>query len=430
MSDPLGFPRLLSVTRHQRPPGLGEHLQLLGEVALLHRPDSSELIASVEASGLCGRGGAGFPSARKLRAVASGRRRAVVVANGAEGEPASAKDELLLAGAPHLVLDGLAVAAAAVNARDAYICVKAGSADVSQALESAIEERAAAGIDRVRAGLAEIPAGYVGGEETAIVDFLNGGPGKPTFVPPRPFERGVGGRPTLIQNVETLANLGLIARHGADWFRSVGSPEDPGSVLITVSGAVNAPGVYEIAGGTPLLKLIEAAGGPSSPLQAYLLGGYAGSWIHAETADGLRLGHSSLRNVGATLGAGVVIALPDSACGVVETARVMRYLADESAGQCGPCVHGLASIAGAFEQIGECRAHAGTRQWIERWCRDVIGRGACGHPDGAVRLGASCFAAFERELADHENGYCRSVEYGLPAILPLPSSYAWSGVPS
>jgi NADH:ubiquinone oxidoreductase subunit F (NADH-binding) len=379
------------------------------------------LIATVEQSGLRGRGGAGFPLAAKVQAVAARSAPRLIVANGAEGEPASGKDDLLLAGAPHLVLDGAVLAASMVDAREVIVCIKRSAETALHAVAFAAKERSRAGVDDVDIAVAEVSNSYLAGEESALVNHLSGGQAKPTFVPPRPFERGVAGRPTLIQNVETLANLALIARFGAVWFRELGTSDDPGSVLITVSGSVGAPGVYELAAGTQLGQLIRAAGGPTEPLQAVLVGGYAGSWVSVEPALKLELGHSALRAHGGTLGPGVVIALPEDACGVAETARIAAYLARESSGQCGPCVHGLAAIADALEDIGDGRAPSGTHEWVERWSADVAGRGACHHPDGAVRLVSSCLEVFAEEIERHEQGRPCHPRPTLANLLPVPA---------
>jgi NADH:ubiquinone oxidoreductase subunit F (NADH-binding) len=417
------LPRLLAGLHSDRPVRWEEHLERLGPPP---RPDSgdarAELIAAVEASGLRGRGGAGFPLTTKMRAVASVRGPRIVVANGAEGEPASGKDDLLMARAPHLVLDGAVLAARAVGADEAIVCVKRRAQSAREAIDLAVREREQAGLDRVRISVAEVSSGYVAGEESALVNHLNGGPGKPTLVPPRPFERGVGALPTLIQNVETLANLALISRFGDAWFRELGTPEDPGSILITVSGSVATPAVYEVAAGTPLGNVIRAAGGPTEPLQALLVGGYSGSWFPVEAALKLELGHTALRAAGGTLGPGVVFALPDGACGVSETARIAGYLAHESSGQCGPCVHGLAAIADALEEISAGRAPPGTHEWVACWCTDVAGRGACHHPDGAARLVSSCLEMFAREIERHEQGRPCHPRSSMTALLPLPNA--------
>ena len=406
-----GLPRLLAGIQPEGHVTLADHVERVGRM-----PEPDGVIEAAELSGLTGRGGAAFPSARKLRAVSGRSPRPIVVANGVEGEPASAKDDLLGAAAPHLVLDGASMVAAALRARDVAICVKEGSPAV-EAMRAALEERAAAGTDVVRLSLVAAPVGYVVGEESALVHWLNGGEPKPTFVPPRPFERGVHGRPTLVQNFETLAQLALIARFGADWFRAVGTPDDPGSVLVTLSGAVREPGVYELAGGTELAEVLEAADGLSEPARAFLVGGYAGSWIDADGAATLPLGPRTLRSHGGTLGPGIVVALPRTGCGLWESARTARYLASQSAGQCGPCVHGLAAVAGALEELHAGDASAERR--IRHWSGQIAGRGACGHPDGVLRFVGSCLEVFHDEIAAHRSGHC-PLERGAPATLPIP----------
>ena len=238
---------------------------------------SRSLLAAIEQSGLRGRGGAGFPTAVKLRAVAS-RRSPIVVANGTEGEPASAKDKVLLRHNPHLVIDGVLAAMAAVGARTAIIAVSLEAYASRASLEAALNERPRAA-KAIR--VAAVPERFVAGEESALVHWLNGGDAKPTLTPPRPFERGVRGRPTLVQNVETLANIGLITRYGSDWFNDAGTDEEPGTVLVTIGGAVHRPGVIEVELGTPLRRLIELAGGLTAQPQALLVGGYFGTWIPA-----------------------------------------------------------------------------------------------------------------------------------------------------
>jgi NADH:ubiquinone oxidoreductase subunit F (NADH-binding) len=387
---------------------LGEHRSIHGRLPAISGP---ELIAAVERSGLRGRGGADFPTAIKMRAVAGGRRGATVIVNGSETEPASAKDRLLLTRLPHLVLDGAVLAARAVNARAVVVKVGDGTPAVAQALEGAIAVR---GDDGIGIELVTGPEGYVTGEETAVVNFLSRGTAKPTFIPPRPYERGLRGRPTLIQNPETLSQLALIARFGAEWFRELGSNADPGSALVTISGAVAEPGVYELAFGTPMNDLLAAAGGPTESLQALLVGGYFGTWVTASAASRLRLSREDLRSVGCALGSGVLIALGESACGLCESARVIAYLADQSAGQCGPCVHGLASIADSVGALADGVAHPRELDRLLRWTSEVRGRGACHHPDGAVRFVESAIDVFAHELDAHQGRRCTARPAGLP----------------
>jgi NADH:ubiquinone oxidoreductase subunit F (NADH-binding) len=247
-----------------------------------------------------------------------------------------------------------------------------------------------------------------------VVNFLNGGPAIPLAVPPRPFERGYRGRPTLIQNPETLAQIALIARFGADWFRELGTDADPGSALVTISGAVASPGVYELAFGTPMTDLLAAAGGPTEDLRALLVGGYFGTWVEVERAVNLRLAREDLRSVGCALGSGVLIALGESACGLHESARVIDYLARSSAGQCGPCVYGLRAIADAVSSMAAGTASRGERERVMRWTRDVRGRGACHHPDGAVRFVQSVLEVFDDEIEGHLGARCNALPAGLP----------------
>ncbi len=386
---------------------LAEHHAVHGPL-----PDvaGDQLIELAERSGLRGRGGADFPIAIKLRAVAGGRRRPTVVVNGSETEPASAKDRLLLARLPHLVLDGAVLAARAVGAREAVVKVGDGTPDVARALDGAISVRD----DGVELGVVTGPEGYVTGEETAVVHYLARGVAKPTFVPPRPYERGLHGRPTLIQNPETLSQLALVARFGPEWYRELGSEADPGSALVTISGAVQTPGVYELAFGTPMTDLLAAAGGQSEPLQALLVGGYFGTWVDSRRALELRLSREDLRSVGCALGSGVLIALGESACGLHESARVINYLANESAGQCGPCVHGLAAIADSVSALADGVAHPRELERLRRWTTEVRGRGACHHPDGAARFVESALAVFEREIESHRGSRCTARPAGLP----------------
>ena len=418
-TPPEGLPRVLAGRRGDGPASLEEHLAHHGSLPRVGQGAKvrKAFVDMVERAGLRGRGGAGFPTAVKLRAVARGRRTPVVLANGAEGEPASRKDELLLADLPHLVLDGAMVAAEAVNASEVIVAVDRASRRVRTSVARALGERRAANVDRVPVRVVDAPSRYVAGEESALVHWVNGGDAKPTTVPPRPYQRGVHGRPTLVQNVETLANLALIARFGDEWFRSVGSPQEPGSALVTVGGAIARPGVCEVGLGTPISAVLEAAGGATEDITTFLVGGYIGSWLPASAAT-MGLG-DDLRAAGATFGCGVLFALPATACGVVETARVARYLANETAGQCGPCVFGLAAIAGALEAVA--RGERTDTDRLRRWLHDVAGRGACHHPDGAVRFVASALQVFAADVERHLSGMGPCAGAHRPPVLPVPA---------
>ena len=411
MTPTLERTRLLAAWSEQRrPASLADHAARYGELPR----GAPGLIAEVEASGLAGRGGAGFPTHRKLRAVREGRR-PIVVVNGVEGEPASAKDRLLLSVAPHLVLDGAVLAAEAVGADAVHVCVPRGARSPLAAVERALDERRAIGLDRVTISLWAVPARYVAGEETALVHWLNGGEAKPTMTPPRPFERGVRGRPTLIQNVETLAHLALIARFGAEWFRREGTAAEPGTLLLSISRPDQRIAVLETAMGTPLRQVVARCGLETEP-QAVLVGGYFGSWHAYDTAVDLQLTQADLRATGGALGAGILAMLPPEACGLCETARVARYLADQSAGQCGPCALGLPAIAKDLALLCHGRDPGARARALGRM-RQIEGRGACRHPDGAVRLVRSALDVFAEHVDWHErHGPCAGM-YRTP-ILP------------
>jgi len=417
------LPRLLAGIHAAEPVTLSEHLGRLGPLPPGLWRQAPGLIELVEASGLRGRGGGWFPAGDKLRAVAAQGGRPIVVVNALEGEPVSGKDKVLVRHAPHLVLDGAVAAAAALGARRALVAICEDAGPEQHSLATAIAARERAGTDEgISLSLARVPAGFVSGEETALVHFLNGGPVKPTARPPLPFERGIAGAPTLVQNAETMAHLALIARNGPAWFRAVGTDTEPGSTLVTLSGAVRNPGVFELAIGTALSSVIERAGGVNERPSALLVGGYFGTWVPAVRAESLRLSEVDLRRVGARLGAGAITVLPGSACGVAETARVARYLARESAGQCGPCVHGLAAVADSLTRLTGGERVAGERadgpRELERLLRMVEGRGACRHPDGAVGFVRSALEVFSQELELHVRG--KRCDPGASAILPVP----------
>ncbi|TMC64148.1 MAG: hypothetical protein E6J16_07395 [Chloroflexota bacterium] len=260
---------------------------------------------------------------------------------------------------------------------------------------------------RGRAQIVTAPTGYVSGEESAAVHYVNDGDARPTATPPRPFDRGVGGRPTLVQNVESLALAALIARRGRDWYVDQGRRGGIG--LITVSGAVTHAGVQEIALGSTLSDLAAGAGGLRGDAQAVLLGGYFGGWAEVDEQWGLPLEPRSMRARGLALGCGVVHFLPADSCGVEATSRIMAYLASQSARQCGPCVFGLAAIAEAMQRLATRSAHANDLDRVVRWSGQLAGRGACHHPDGAVGLIGSSLQLFADDFAAHQRRRCLTV---------------------
>lgn len=394
-----------------------ERSRLFTEHGPLPTMEPAELVNLVEASGLTGRGGAAFPTHLKMRGVLAGPSPRIVVANGAEGEPASHKDKTLLAGNPHLVLDGLQLAARIVAADRAFLYVHDSPGAVSEVVR-ALAERREVGGDRYDVELLTAPPMFVAGEESSVVSRVSGGAAVPRSKPPRVFEVGAFGRPTLVQNVETLAHIGFVARVGAAEFRRVGSKTQPGTMLFTVTGAVRAPGVVEAPVGVALTELIDAAGGLSALPQAVLLGGYHGGWASWHVARGLTMSNESLRAHGLSVGAGVVVILPADACGPAETARVLEYLADESAGQCGPCVFGLPALAASYREVVNGRRPARHRRRLDELPVMLERRGGCNHPDGSLRFFRSARAVFAEHLASHRRGACPLPMH--PPVLPVP----------
>jgi NADH:ubiquinone oxidoreductase subunit F (NADH-binding) len=396
-----------------RPPAAGaepyaEHLARHGQ--LPSHGHRLALISELETSGLLGRGGAGFPVGRKWRSVAERGRDggAVVLVNGAEGEPLSHKDRTILALRPHLVLDGAQLAADAVGADEIVLYVGDPHQEAMTALQRAGAERIAA-----RAGsavpirIARAPDRYVAGEESAAVHFVNTGDARPVTTPPRPFERGVGGLPTLVQNVESLAHVALIARRGAAWYREAGRHASRGTAVVTVIAPGARPAVREIELGTTIGELAAIAGADHGraprreDIQAVLLGGYFGRWVPASQAWDLPLDPAWLKDRQLSMGAGIVAFLSTATCPLVATARIAEYMAAQSAAQCGPCVFGLRAIADAMHRLARREAHRDDWEQVERWAGQVKNRGACRHPDGAVGMLESALVAFEPELERH-----------------------------
>jgi NADH:ubiquinone oxidoreductase subunit F (NADH-binding) len=384
------------------------------------------LLDQVTAARLTGRGGAGFPTGVKMRTVAGGRRPAVVVANGMESEPASEKDQALLARAPHLVLDGIGIAAQAVGANEAHLCLPRSRAWLTETVAAACEERGRAGFDPVPITIHQMPHHYVSSEETSLVRWLNGGEARPSYTPPRPFERGVGKRPTLIDNVETLAHVALIARYGARWFCEAGRDDATGTKLTTVSGAVARPGVYEIEAGCRVGDVLRLAGADRTA-QAVLIGGYFGTWHEIAEVAALPFTTAGLRPVGGAPGACVVYVLPPAGCGLADAARVLRYLASDGAQQCGPCMFGLPAVADDLSQLAAVRPEGDPLGRMQRRFGQIAGRGACRHPDGAVRMAASALRTFAADAHAHaRRRTCLMSPRGRPqaGLLPVPGLLA------
>jgi NADH:ubiquinone oxidoreductase subunit F (NADH-binding) len=369
-----------------------------------YRPvlDAAALLQGAGEAGLRGRGGAAFPFAVKARGVLASAARGtvpVVLANGEEGEPASVKDRWLLRNRPHLVLDGLRLAAAMVGADRCHVYVSDPAA--AGAMARAIEDAALP----VPVMLTTVDPAYVAGEESAAVRAVNGGPAKPTEKPPRPFESGVDGLPTLVSNVETLANLPFLQRHGAAAYRAVGTAASPGTFLATVSGGGRPPALYELPHGLPLRELLELHGVPAETVHGVLMGGYFSGLINRRVLD-LTLDHEAARGLGSGLGCGALCLLGPGDCPVAVAASVMEYFARENAGQCGSCFNGTAAMAAVLVGLRDGGAGTDDIERLRRWSTVLPRRGACGTLDGATNLAATLLDDFGGSVSGHLDGGC------------------------
>jgi len=378
-----------------------------------YRPlaDPDALLEQVDLSGLLGRGGAAFPLGTKLRTVRdAGRRgvRTVIVANGEEGEPASVKDRWLLRNRPHLVLDGLRLAAAMIDASRAYVYVSDEQSAV--AVNSALSELDPQTFGATEITVVAVEPGYVAGEETAAVRRINGGPAKPTDKPPRPFEEGVSGLPTTVSNVETLANLPHIHEHGSQSFRAVGTPMSPGTFLATITGGGKPPALYEIPHGAAVSDLLAVHGVPKESVRGVLMGGYFAGLVNTDILDA-SLDHETIRRLGSGLGCGAISILTDD-CPVAVAASVMSYFDRENAGQCGSCFNGTAAMAAVVSALRDGAATQEDVTRLERWSVVLRGRGACGTLDGATNVAASLLRQFPQLIASHLTNECPSCRAG------------------
>jgi NADH:ubiquinone oxidoreductase subunit F (NADH-binding) len=373
------------------------------QAALGHLPAlaGDRLLEEVDRAALRGRGGAAFPTGRKLRAVRDRRGPRVLVVNGEEGEPASCKDRWLLRRRPHLVLDGALDAARAIAARRIYVYLSDAQAAASVA--DALTERPPV---PVQVDVVVVEHGYVAGEETSAVRRIDGGEPKPTAKPPRPFEAGVGGHPTAVCNVETLAHVAWIARHGARAFRELGSATSTGTCLLTVSGACRRPGLYEVALGGSLEDAVNSTAGLVDGCRGYLMGGFFGGVLTPERGR-TALDYDALRELGSGLGCGAITVLGEHDCPVTVAAEVLGYLARENAKQCGACINGTSAIADAVRSIADGSAPDDVLTRLERWSVTLRGRGACATLDGAAIMAASLLREFPSLVAEHRATPCQ-----------------------
>jgi NADH:ubiquinone oxidoreductase subunit F (NADH-binding)/ferredoxin len=392
---------------------LAAHTEIFGPLPRISAQQLLELTAQVD---LRGQGGAAFPFARKLKAVIDAVRKAgeppVVVVNGTEGEPGSFKDKMLMIRSPYLILSGAALVAEALDAEEIIVGVT-GNELANRSIEAAIA--AEPGLRKL-VRVVQLPDRFISGESGALVRGINGKkpvpPGRKTLA----SDKGVDDLPTLLSNASTFAQLAILALLGPERFASVGLPEEPGTVLLSVSGSALHPAVVECPTGVPLGAVLDICQAPAG--DGVLIGGYHGMWLDAETAYQVPIGREGLASAGGTFGSGIVLALGDGTCPLGEVSRVAGYLAGESAGQCGPCKLGLPSIARALAAIVDGSGGIEALEVARRAAAAVKGRGACSHPDGTTRFVLSALEVFTEDLAAHV--FQSTCGRPVQGMLPLP----------
>ncbi|HEX6931166.1 MAG TPA: NADH-ubiquinone oxidoreductase-F iron-sulfur binding region domain-containing protein [Streptosporangiaceae bacterium] len=379
----------------------------------LPRRSAQQLITMASQVDLRGRGGAGFPFARKLSAVLSAtksRKRAPVVAvNATEGEPGSVKDRMLLLRSPYLVLNGALAAATVLGAQKIVVGVTNSLVGRSVRQAAAAEPALRRLVEVVR-----VPDRFVSGESSSLINAMNGRTPVPQGRKSHASSSGVASRPTLLSNAETFAQLAILTMIGPDGYATAGTAGEPGTVLLTVGGAVDRPAVVEVPAGVPLGDVLDLCG--AGPADGVLVGGYHGSWLTAGEAYDAPVSRAGLAAAGGTLGAGIVLVLGQGGCAIGEVARVAAYLAKESSGQCGPCKLGLPSVARSLVAIAEGSGGVEELDTLRRSAASVRGRGACSHPDGVSRFVLSAVDVFGDDLAEHffRGGCGRKAGASLP----------------
>jgi NADH-quinone oxidoreductase subunit F len=408
--------------------GLGvERAQRIGPAAT---------IDTVVASGLRGRGGGGFPTGRKWAGLAAqdGTRR-YVVCNGAEGEPGTFKDRALIRANPYQVVEGIIIAAFAVGAAETFICLKRSFQREIEAVTRAVQEFQAAGICAdCQVTIVAGPDEYLFGEEKAMLEVIEGKPPLPRWYPP--YEQGLfatapqlgwevtprsgsggGPNPTLVNNVETMANVPHILARGPEWFRSMGTVESPGTIVATVVGDVIAPDVGEVELGTSLRDVIDAVGSGIAPGRAVkaVFSGVANPVIVADQLDA-PVSYEGLQAIGSGMGAAGFIVYDDTTCMVDAAYRLSRFLSIESCGQCPPCKLGSSEITNHLERLEVGGGSDDDLRWIRHWLTRVTDGNRCYLAVEEQLVVDSIMQAFPEEFTEHvEHGRCPR-----PRRLPIP----------
>ena len=374
--------------------------------ALKMSPD--DLTAEVRASGLRGRGGAGFPAGLKWGFMPRGDQTKYVCINADEGEPGTFKDRLLVEHDPHAIIEGAIIAAYAVNAHRAFVYIRGefflGVKRWIKAIDDAYrhgflgKDILGSGFD-MDLSVHRGAGAYICGEETALINSLEGKRGEPRLKPPYPAQIGLWGKPTLVHNVETLANVPPIIDRGAAWFKSIGTERSAGPKLFCISGHVRQRGNYELPLGTPLREIIyEHAGGMrgSKPLKAVIPGGASTPVLTAEHLD-TPMDFESVMAAGSMLGTGAIIVMEEGTDMVKVAQRLMRFFVHESCGRCTPCRAGTRQLVDALDRIVDGKGKQGDIELLEDICGNIIGNTFCPMGDAEVNPVLSTLKHFRNE---------------------------------
>ena len=376
-----------------------------------HKPD--DIIELVKASGLRGRGGAGFPAGLKWGFVPKDSGKPVYLCcNADEGEPGTFKDRLLMEKNPHQLIEGIIITAYAVNCHQAYIYIRGEFSQAMEVLEQAIKEAYEhnyLGKDILKQGFhlalsLHIGAGsYIAGEETGLLESLEGKRAEPRLKPPFPASVGLFKGPTVINNVETIANVPHIILKGPEWFKSFGTEKSTGTKLFCLSGHINKPGVYELSMGIPLKQLIYNYGGGiigGRKLKAIIPGGSSTPVLTAEQVD-VAMDFESLQEAGSMLGSAGVIVMDETTCMVDALANLTRFYAHESCGQCTPCREGVSWMEKIVRRIEDGKGQKGDLELLLDICDNISFKTLCPMGDAALGPVVSFITNFRSEFEDH-----------------------------
>ncbi|UCG77350.1 MAG: NADH-quinone oxidoreductase subunit NuoF [Nitrospirota bacterium] len=385
--------------------------------ALKMKPE--DIIDEVKRAGLRGRGGAGFPTGMKWDFASRDKNfPKYLLCNADEGEPGTFKDRPILEKDPHLLIEGMAISAHALQAEQGYIYLRAEYPAAKKILEDAIDQAYEDGIlgegimgSKTNFDLAvhRGAGAYICGEETALIESIEGKRGQPRLKPPFPVNVGAWGKPTIVNNVETLSNLPLIIEIGADAYSKIGNPDCPGPKLYSVSGFVNKPGVYELPMGTSLKDIIyDHCGGIKNGgnLKAVIPGGISTPILPPDKID-CQMDFVSLPKCGSMLGSGAVMVFDESVCLVKVAARAMYFFEHESCGKCTPCREGTGWLRNILERIENGLGRRGDVELILEVASNISGKTFCPLGDGAAGMVLSFIKHFSDEFDEHiENKKC------------------------